>query len=79
VSAVFGAQGVPLLAEALRLPAHTGKNSERGAKISAAVFLRFIEISGASVLWLRTGQGERFLVRDRPGAPAPSVVGGDHS
>jgi hypothetical protein len=62
---VFGEEGVPLLAEALHLPAGTWRTYERGARIPSAILLRFIEISGASLLWLLAGAGEPFLERDR--------------
>jgi hypothetical protein len=62
---VFGEEGVPLLAETLRLPVIVWRNYEAGANIPARVLLRFSEISGASLLWLLTGEGEPFLRRDR--------------
>jgi hypothetical protein len=71
---LFGAGGVPLLAEALDLPARTWSNYEAGVTIPATVILRFLEISGASPHWLLTGEGQPFLERHRPGVPAGSVA-----
>jgi hypothetical protein len=62
---VFGEEGVPLLAEALRRPAIIWRSYEAGANIPAAVLLRFIEISGASPLWLLRGEGEKYPGRGR--------------
>jgi hypothetical protein len=75
---LFGEDGVPLLAEALHLPARTWRNYEAGANIPARVLLRFVEISGSSPLWLLTGEGGRYLKRDPLGAPAPSVAVSGH-
>src|SRR3954452_9112143 len=44
---VFGEEGVPLLAEALHLPAIIWRSYEAAANIPGAVLLRFIEISEA--------------------------------
>jgi hypothetical protein len=71
---LFGEEGVPLLAKALHLPHSNWRSYQAGAKIPAAVFLRFIDLSGASVLWLLTGQGEPFLVRHRPGVAALPIA-----
>ena len=62
---VFGAQGGPVLAEALGLPDRTWRNYEAGVSIPALVILRFIEVCGASPHWLLTGEGEP-LVEVRP-------------
>jgi hypothetical protein len=74
--AVFGGEGVPLLAQELHLPARTWRNYEGGAaaKIPAAVLIRFIDLSGASLLWLLTGQGEPILDPDQPGILALPVA-----
>jgi hypothetical protein len=71
---MFGEDGVPLLAEALHLPARTWTNYEAGANIPARVLLRLSEVSGASPLWLLTGDGEPYPERDRRGVPALSVA-----
>jgi hypothetical protein len=60
---LFGQDGVPLLAEALHLPAGTWSRYEAGASIPARVLLRFTEISGVSLLWLLTGEGGRYQDR----------------
>jgi hypothetical protein len=71
---LFGEEGMPLLAEDLHLPHSNWRSYEAGAKIPAAVLLRFLDLSGASVLWLLTGQGEPFLDRDRPGVATLPVA-----
>jgi hypothetical protein len=55
----YGDDGVPLLAETLKLPYRTWMNYEAGVTIPALVILRLIEVSGASPRWLLTGQGEK--------------------
>ena len=75
---LFGVGGVPLLAEALHLSARTWRSYEAGANIPARVLIRFVEISGASLRWLLTGEGGRYLKRDRLGVPAPSVAVSGH-
>ncbi len=67
---LFGDGGVPLLTEALDLPARTWSNYEAGVTIPAAVILRFIEVCGVSPHWLLTGEGQPFVERGRPGIPA---------
>jgi hypothetical protein len=64
---LFGEEGVPLLAEALHLSTLAWRNYEAGANIPARVLLRFLDISGASFLWLLRGEGGRFLDRHRSG------------
>jgi hypothetical protein len=73
---LFGEEGVPLVAEALHLPARTWRDYEAGAaaKIPAAVLIRFIDLSGASLLWLLTGHGQPFLDSDQPGVLALPVA-----
>jgi hypothetical protein len=70
---LLGEDGVPLLAEALDLPARTWRNYEAGVIIPATVILQFIEISGASPHWLMTEEGEPSVERHRPGVPASSI------
>jgi hypothetical protein len=64
--ALYGETGDPLLAQALHLPAHAWRGYEAGANIPARVLLRFIDLSGVSLLWLLTGEGKPF----GEGAPA---------
>jgi hypothetical protein len=71
---VFGEQGVPPLAEALHLSAIVWRSDEAGAEIPGPVLIRFVEISGASLLWLLTGEGDRFPRRARSGVPTRSVA-----
>ncbi len=56
----FGEGGAPLLAETLGLPERTWQNYESGVLIPALVILWFIELTGASPRWLRTGAGDRY-------------------
>jgi len=58
---MFGDDGVPLMAEALRLPARTWANYESGVNIPGLVLLRFIEVTGAHPHWLLTGHSRRTL------------------
>jgi hypothetical protein len=57
---LFGRHGVPLLAEALHLPTSTWRSYEAGANIPARVLLHLVDLSGASLQWLLTGEGEPF-------------------
>src|SRR5262245_64114696 len=75
---LFGEDGVPLLAEALHLAARTWRSYEAGVDIPARVLLRFVEISGLSLLWLLTGEGRRYLKRDPLDVPAPTVAVSGH-
>ena len=72
--ALLGEEAVPLLTEALDLPARTRLNCEAGVTIPATVILRFIEISGAGPHWLLTGGGEPFVERHWPDLPARSAA-----
>jgi hypothetical protein len=62
--ALYGINGGPLLAEALKIPFRTLHNYESGCTIPAQTILRLIEVTGAHPHWLLTGRGERFLNRD---------------
>ena len=61
---LYGKNGGPLLAEALKIPFRTLHNYESGCTIPAQTILRFIELTGADPHWLLTGHGDRFLDRD---------------
>jgi hypothetical protein len=61
--ALYGLNGGPLLAEALKIPFRTLLNYETGCTIPAQTILRLIEVTGAHPHWLLTGNGERFLDR----------------
>jgi hypothetical protein len=61
--ALYGINGGPLLAEALKIPFRTLHNYETGCTIPAQTILRLIEVTGAHPHWLLTGKGERFLDR----------------
>jgi hypothetical protein len=65
---LYGERGGPLLAEALHLPARTWRSYEAGADIPGRKLLRFTDISGASLPWLLTGEGEPF-----PGGTVPAA------
>ncbi|HKI19382.1 MAG TPA: hypothetical protein VKA15_15965 [Isosphaeraceae bacterium] len=64
--ALYGENGGPLLAEALRVPFPSLHDYENGSTIPGESILRFIELTGAHPHWLLTGDGERFLDRDSP-------------
>jgi hypothetical protein len=57
---LYGENGGPLLAEALRLPFRTWVNYESGITVPALVMLRFIEVTGASPHWLLTGEPPQY-------------------
>jgi hypothetical protein len=63
--AKFGPDGIPLLAQALGIPARTWLNFEHGVTVPAWIILQFIELTGVEPHWLLTGGGERY--RARPG------------
>ena len=56
----FGKVGRPLLAEILGLPERTLANYESGVSIPALVILRFVELTGVTPRWLRTGHGDKY-------------------
>ncbi len=56
----FGENGVPHLAEKLRLPTRTWLNYESGCTIPAEVILRFIDATDVHPHWLLTGEGDRY-------------------
>jgi hypothetical protein len=60
---LFGEEGIPSLAEAMKLPARTWKDYEAGADLPATFLLGFLEVTGADPKWLLTGRGERYLAR----------------
>ena len=65
---LFGEHGGPEMARRLNLPSRTWYNYETGVTVPAEVLLGFIEETGASPLWLLTGEGPRLRDRlaDRP-------------
>jgi len=58
---LYRENGVDGLARALRIPAQTWLNYERGIIMPAEVLLDFLEVTGVDPDWLRTGKGERLL------------------
>ncbi len=64
--ALYGENGGPLLAKALKVPFPNLHDYENGSTIPGESILRFIELTGADPHWLLTGDGERFLDRDSP-------------
>jgi hypothetical protein len=64
--ALYGLNGGPLLADALRIPFRTWLNYENGCTIPAHTILRLIEVTGAHPHWLLTGEGDRFVDREDP-------------
>ncbi len=57
---IFGEHGGPELARRLSLPARTWYNYETGVTVPAEVLLGFIEQTGASPMWLLSGEGPRY-------------------
>jgi hypothetical protein len=57
---IFGEHGGPELARRLGLPARTWYNYETGVTVPAEVLLEFIEQTGASSMWLLSGEGPRY-------------------
>ncbi len=58
---LYGENGLDALAGALRVPAQTWLNYERGVTMPAEVLLDFLEVTGVDPHWLRTGEGERLI------------------
>jgi hypothetical protein len=63
---LYGTNGGPLLATALRVPFREWLSYEAGETIPALVMLRFLELTEANPHWLLTGEGTRFLSTDPP-------------
>jgi len=66
---LYGADGIPTLADALGIPDETWSNYESGVALPAPTLLVLIEQTGANPHWLLTGKGERYTARrceDRP-------------
>jgi hypothetical protein len=59
----YGKHGLPVLAEALNLPARTWLNCEQGVTMPAEVLLRFLEVTGTDPHWLLTGEGDQRIVK----------------
>ena len=68
---LYGENGGPMLAEALRLPFRTWINYESGVTVPALVMLRFIELTGACPHWLLTGEPPRYRESERAPCPDP--------
>ncbi|HEY2158029.1 MAG TPA: helix-turn-helix domain-containing protein [Isosphaeraceae bacterium] len=64
----FGEGGGAALARLLGIPARTWQNYEGGVTIPAEAILRFAAITGASPLWLVSGEGPKYQP-DRTGEP----------
>jgi hypothetical protein len=57
---LFGADGAPILADALQLSSRTLLNYETGSVIPPRVLLRFLEVTDVDPHWLLTGAGPRY-------------------
>lgn len=57
---LFGEHGGPELARRLNLPARTWYNYETGVTVPAEVLLSFIDQTGASPVWLLSGEGAKY-------------------
>jgi hypothetical protein len=67
---IYGEEGAPLLAAAIRLPTPTWLNFEAGCTIPAPVILQLIDLTSVNPHWLLTGEGEKY--QDDPPDPARS-------
>jgi hypothetical protein len=70
---VFGEDGVERLASVLRISAEHWRAIEGGADVPGRVFLRFLEATGASPLWLLTGEGKRYASPNSTRGPLAST------
>jgi hypothetical protein len=57
---LYGEHGLPLLAEALEIPARIWVQYECGITIPLVDLLRFIAVSGVRPYWLLTGEGRKY-------------------
>ena len=64
---MLGADGGPVMARTLGLPARTWAHYESGVNIPGLILLRFIEVTGVEPHWLLTGEGRR----ERAGSGEP--------
>lgn len=55
--ALYGADGVDVLARALGIPRRSWLNFERGVAMPDTVLLRFLHLTGTDPNWLLTGEG----------------------
>ena len=58
---LYGQNGGPLLADALRVPFRSWVQYESGETIPALIMLSFIAVTAADPHWLLTGEGRRYL------------------
>ena len=70
---LYGENGGPVLAEALRLPFRTWVNYEMGVTVPALVMLHFIELTGTCPHWLLTGETPQYRRMGR--AVCPDSIG----
>src|SRR3954447_26320816 len=63
---VYGEGGVPIVAEALRIPSRTWANYEAGVTVPAQQILGFVCLTGVEPKWLLTGEGTRYSVSPGP-------------
>ena len=69
---LYGAHGIPALAEALGIPDETWLNYESGVALPATTLLVLIEQTGVSPHWLLTGKGERYTAQRSGDRPRPA-------
>ncbi len=60
---LYGENGLPTLAQSLKVPAETWLNYERGVTMPADVLLEFLELTGADPQSLLTGETRRPVIR----------------
>lgn len=57
---LFGDEGIPAIAEALRLPHQTWMNFEKGVVMPATTLLCFLDLTSVDPHWLLTGRGPKY-------------------
>src|SRR5690348_7570315 len=68
-----GEDGLPALGARLGVPAETWRRYERGATVPAEVLLAFVELTGASIDWLLSGVGPRYVNGSARSAARPRM------
>jgi hypothetical protein len=68
---LYGENGGPMLAEAMRLPFRTWMNYESGVTVPGLVVLRFIEVTGACPHWLLTGEPPQYRRVEKAACRSP--------
>ena len=59
----YGKYGIPVLAEALRIPTGSWANYERGVTIPGDILLEFLVLTEITPTWLLHGVGDRHVMQ----------------